>query len=437
MNNKDNGNGFKHEKQKKMLAYAAALAAAIIAGGCASYPRDREGQIKYHIKEAQSFISKGNHQAANFEFSLVLGKPGGGEQLRELFISDPEAQNIYLSGIESDISGADSTAALITAAVKLANARSTGLLPDHELTRLRSGLGRMAVNGNQSGRLPFTLADRVNEIPELLTPSEQEIMFDRTMNMVREGRLERPPVSAVMAYVNKCGIGSGQWKRAEALLPMMKIRAADLQSVEPLYAAYAAKRREEISGRVHLQVRNADRIFQEDLRDALKKSFSRIVFEPAPGLGITTITLDKIRHEERFTPERSETITYAQHEVNIVSAALLMPKNASYIYDVVKGANEIEYGFALIASYDGRQIHDQLLRGKVGGPYTRCTNARIQNVFGGVSSAGFIANSDMQSRCSSGGNTPKTVDELRSDVIDKLVDGILKVPTVSAAYDAN
>lgn len=424
--------------EEKLRTFSAALLAiSMIVGGCASYPSDGDGQIKYHIKEAQSFINKGNVDAANFEFGLALGKPAGGERLREFFTSDPAAQQVYLTGLEAEISGAESADALITAAAKLARASSAGLLPANELARLKAGLGRTAMNGNQSGRLPFTLADKTDNIPELASPSQQEIMFERTINMVREGRLGKPPVSAVMAYVAKAGPASPLGKRVEALLPMLKIKATDLPSVESLYPAYAAKRREEISGRVHLQVRNADRIFQEDLRDALKRSFSSIVFEPAPGPGITTLTLEKIRHEERVTPERSETVTYAQHEVNIVNAVLLMPKNASYIYDVVKGANEVEYGFVLTAAYDGRTIYDELLRGKVGGSYTRCTNARVQNVFGGVSSAGFVANSDMQSRCFSGDNTPKTIDELRGNVIDKLVEGILKVPTINAAYDAN
>jgi hypothetical protein len=43
----------------------------------------------------------------------------------------------------------------------------------------------------------------------------------------------------------------------------------------------------------------------------------------------------------------------------------------------------------------------------------------------------------MQNRCYGGSNTPKTIDELRGDVMDKVVEGILKVPTISAAYDAN
>lgn len=416
---------------------AALLIAGTFLSGCATYPSDWDGQIKYHIKAAQSLIDKGDANAANRQFDIALGKPNGGAQLRELFIADPAAQKVYLSGLESSISGAESTEALISAAAKLSDAGSAGLLIVNDLARLKAGLDLTAVNGNRSGRLPFTLADNIANIPALAAPEQKEIMFQRTINMIRDSRLAKPPVSAVMAYVGKVGPSTPIGKQVEELLPKMKIKAADLPAVEAFYPVYAVKRREEISGRVHLQVRNADRIFQADLSDALKKSFERIIFEPAPGPGITTVTLEKIRHEERSTPERSETVTYAQHEVNIISAALLMPKNASYIYEVVKGANEVEYGFALTAAYDGRTIHDALLRGKVGGAYTRCTNARIQNVFGGVSSAGFVANGDMQSRCYSGSSSPKTLEELRSDVIEKMVEGILKVPTLNAAYDAN
>ena len=419
-----------------MRSVAALLAIGVMLGGCAIYPSDPEGQIKYHLRSAQSWVNKGAVAEANFDFKLVLDRPSGGTRLREHFASEPQAQKIYVTGLESSVSGASSVDDLIDAASKVSVAGKYNLIPAEDLVRIRMGLGRTAVNGNQSGRLPFTLADKVDSIPELGAADQQVIILERTLNMVRDGAIKKPPVSAVMAYASKAGTNSDLGKQIEALLPAMKVQAADLPAVEALYPAYAAKRREEISGRVYLESRNADRIFQADLRDAMKRAFSRIVLESAPGPGITTVVLEKIRQEERITPERSETITYAQHEVNIISAALLMPKNASYIYDVIKGGNEVEYGFSVTASYGGRTIYDELLRGKVGGNYVRCSNARVQNVFGGVTSAGFVANSDMESRCSSTGASPRSVEDLRGDVIDKLVEGILKVPPIQAAYDS-
>jgi hypothetical protein len=119
----------------------------------------------------------------------------------------------------------------------------------------------------------------------------------------------------------------------------------------------------------------------------------------------------------------------------LLSAALLMPKNASYLYDVVSGGAKIEYGFVVTATLDGRTIHDQVVRGQVGGEYRRCQNARIQNVFGGFSRADFVPNDHMQRICN--GPSSASIDDLRKEVLSKVADGVLAVSTVKAAHDAN
>jgi hypothetical protein len=112
-----------------------------------------------------------------------------------------------------------------------------------------------------------------------------------------------------------------------------------------------------------------------------------------------------------------------------------MPRNASYLYEVVSGGAEIEYGYVISAIVDGKMVHDEVVRGKVGGEYQRCQNSRIQNVFGGVSSANFVANDDMKQRCASPSSA--SIEELRKDVFSKIVDGVLKVPKIKLVHDLN
>jgi hypothetical protein len=112
-----------------------------------------------------------------------------------------------------------------------------------------------------------------------------------------------------------------------------------------------------------------------------------------------------------------------------------MPRNASYLYEVVSGGAEIEYGYVVSVVVDGKTILDDVIRGRVGGEYRRCQNTRIQNVFGGVSSAGFVANDDMQSRCSGPSSVP--VEDLRKEVLSKVMQGVLNVATIKAAQELN
>jgi hypothetical protein len=173
----------------------------------------------------------------------------------------------------------------------------------------------------------------------------------------------------------------------------------------------------------------------EDLLQTFRTQIRGVEWVTALGEKITTLTIERVRYEERTLPERSQTITYAAHEVNLVSAVLLMPRNASYIYEVISGGAEIEYGYVITAVVDNKTVHDEIVRGKVGGEYQRCQNQRIQNVFGGVSPAGFEANDDMRHRCS--GPNSNSIDELRSQVLLRLAEGVLKVPSIKAVHDLN
>ena len=114
---------------------------------------------------------------------------------------------------------------------------------------------------------------------------------------------------------------------------------------------------------------------------------------------------------------------------------MLMPRNASYIYETVSGGSTIEYGYVISAVIDGKTVADDLIRGKVGGEYKRCQNSRIQNVFGGTTSAGFVANDDMRQRCS--GPSSISIEQLRQEIFSKVLDGVLKIPSIKRAHELN
>ncbi|WP_220456159.1 hypothetical protein, partial [Cupriavidus necator] len=69
-----------------------------------------------------------------------------------------------------------------------------------------------------------------------------------------------------------------------------------------------------------------------------------------------------------------------------------------------------------------------LVRGTLNRTYSTCANSRIVNVFGGISSADFIANDNMRADCS---GTPVEVSEVRKEVEVLLLDAIAKQPMLS------
>jgi hypothetical protein len=211
----------------------------------------------------------------------------------------------------------------------------------------------------------------------------------------------------------------------------MNIRRSELEAVAAVFPAFASTRAKQMTATVLLSVKNGDRLMADDLQKYLGSNLKGITWVKTDAPEVVKLEIEKIRENEKIIPESSQTITYAQHEVNLLSAALLMPRNASYIYTITSGGAEIEYGFGVTAISNGEKIHDDLVRGKVGGTYARCENARIQNVFGGVTSAGFVANDDMQRRCN--GQRSVQVEDLRRDVLSKILESVKNVPQIATS----
>lgn len=142
------------------------------------------------------------------------------------------------------------------------------------------------------------------------------------------------------------------------------------------------------------------------------------------------ITIERVRHTEA-TPERRDTVTYAQYEVNLVAAALLMPRNASYMYDISATEASIDYGYVVSVEGGDAPKYENVVRGTLKSESVRCSNARIQNVFGGTTSAGFVANEGMSRRCQSGGG--KSLDELRREIMQDVIVALAQAPQLMSA----
>ncbi len=112
-----------------------------------------------------------------------------------------------------------------------------------------------------------------------------------------------------------------------------------------------------------------------------------------------------------------------------------MPRNASYQFDLTTGGSEIDYGYVVSTWRGSTKLSEEVVRGKVGGPAQRCANARIVNVFGGVTAADFSANDDMRSAC--GNSSPSSMDDLRVEVLSKIAGQIVTAPQIAAVHEMN
>jgi len=420
---------------RKILKIAVTLLLAMLLASCASVPRNQEERAGWFVNRAKETIAQGKTEQVGSDIEYSLAQPTGPTLVREMFASVPRANAIFRDYLEQRVDGVQSPQSTELALTKLNLAAGASVLSPEQFAGLRTRLRDRVVAGNRSGTSLYDLSVNVDLFPELNTPEHQAILVERTLANLQIDRPSETQVAALMRYVAKIGRGSTDGRRVEALLPRMNFRRAELTEVAKQYPEFAAKRIEDATLRVFLEVKNADRLSADDVLAVLREKVLGVEWVPNGGPKVTTLVIERVRNDEKTLLEQTQTITYAQYEVNLVEALLLMPRNASFRYELVTGGAEIDYGYVVTAMRDGAKIYEQVVRGKVGGESRRCINSRIQNVFGGITSADFVANSDMANRCS--GSSAVSIDSLRKEVFSKLVEGVLNVPPIRVVHSMN
>lgn len=403
--------------------------------GCASHPKSLSGQATYYVNEARGAITEGDCAKAAVQIQIALYLQTGDIKIRELFSTSATARECYYGYLNRGLDDLSLMSGLSTTFTRLNVIKSAGIFSEQQMGDLIAKFSKKITEGNVSGSMPFDLSDNLASLPALGSPFHQQIIVDRSIKKLQSLDSYSRPLVQLLDYVQTVGVGSPLGKRVESLLSTMNIRRTELESVAKIFPKYAAARKDEITARAFLQIKNGDRLLADDFLALFRSKIPGVEWVSVPGPKIVTVVIERVRNDEKVISESSQTITYAQHEVNMVNAVLLMPRNASFIYDVVSGGAEIEFGYVVSATMDGKLVHDEVVRGKVGGGYQRCQNARIQNVFGGVSSAGFVANDDMQKRCTVPNSA--SLDELRALVFSRVAASVRKVPSIKNAEEMN
>lgn len=401
---------------------------------CATpYPNTPEGQVAFYVNQAQVAISKGNCSSAGPEIDAAISRPTGNEKIKEFFSKDEKARDCYYELHQKQIAGVSEASRANAIFLKLTAIKEAEIFSGGQVNALFAMLEKTVTDGNVTGSVQLVLGDKTDRFPALSNAYHQKIIINRSVENLQKGSDVRP-VAALMSYVTKHGVDSIEGKRIESLLPTFNIRRDEIDVVGKIFPKFSSTRKEEITARVFLQVKG-DRLLAEDVRQLLREKIRGVEWVTSSGSGSVNLIIERIRSDEKNSPEQSQTITYAQHEVDTLSAVMLMPRNASYIYETVSGGSTIEYGYVVSAVIDGKTVADDLIRGKVGGEYKRCQNSRIQNVFGGTTSAGFVANDDMRQRCS--GPSSISIEQLRQEIFSKVLDGVLKIPSIKRAHELN
>ena len=280
----------------------------------------------------------------------------------------------------------------------------------------------------QSGQIVIDPTASTEEFPSLQRPDIQQIGWQSTIQRLQTnpGNPDRETLLAALRQADR----RSPEERA-MLLPVLErtdLTRQELKLARSSFPALAERRLAAMSIRVHLETSPRDRLLYEDLRLRLQRR-DGLVLVDAGDKPQVRVTVSQLRWDASRLPDRTETVAYRDYEVNLLGALLLMPRNASYMFDRTTGGMELSYAFEITAWNGTAKVGDSLLRDKVSADYVQCSNARIQNVFGGVQRAEFIANDHMQAACSGRKSQPDQ-DELRRQAISRLADEVMALPVI-------
>jgi len=351
-----------------------------------------------------------------------------------MFNESPEVKHAYIAYLQERLSAIKLPQQAIKYRKDIQEKARLEILTTTEINTFFSQFKLRVTKGNETGTIPFILDENFMSLPELADDQQRAFAFTRSLATFADTQGTRA-IGPLVTYATRDGTASIDARRLEGRLPQLKIKSSELIFLAPYYPSFVASHQKLITLKVNLVVKNADRLFYDDIATKLKSTIKGIVWMESLDPDAIELTVDRVRNDEKIMSERTETVTYSSTDVDFFSAALLMPKNSSYLYDIISGGASLEYGYIVTARRSKTVPVEYVIRGRLDSQYKRCLNASIQNVFGGISRAGFGANENMRIRCA--GPSSASIDDLRMQLIDKITRQIQDIPDIKTVHEMN
>lgn len=416
-----------------VLTCAALL---VLLGGCAStggFPADPKDQALWYVVKAERQAKNGDFEKVAYMLTEAVSRPGGVDAAKEFLTKSPNIKSKLSEYLQQGIEKATNKEEINNIAMYIYALGKENIIQDYD--RISKLLEAKVSTGNASGEVKWLLGDDISNLPILGSQKEQQLIFDRTLDAMSDRKRPKGMAKALADYLSKPGRSESDLNWAKQKLWKSNPHRAELQELKILFPDLVNSKLAELTIHVQVTVSPSDRLMEEDLKEKLTKISSHFIVLKNGEQGndkTIKVTIEKLRSEERQLPSQSQTISYARHEVDMVSAVLLMPRNASYVYEWSRGGVELEYGYVVRVSQNNKVLLDELMRDTLTEKFVSCSNRRVVNIFGGAERADFVANSDMSSKCSGSTSSIPSIQDMKNRVLTLLTEKIVSAEPLSA-----
>lgn len=413
------------------------LALLGLLGGCVGrYPLDPKEQALWHVNNADKHAQGGDYKTAAFMLAKAACKPGGAEAAKAMLSKSPVIKENLYSYLQQTSANTTDKEELIRLASYISIFEKNNIILGIE--KIAKELDVRAAQENISGKINWLLSDDISNFASLQNNDAKNIIFKRTVSTLTDKDRPKELAKALVEYLSDTDPNSTDMQFVKEQLGKVILSRSELQQFENIFPDLVKEKLANLTVNIQVIVSPADRLFEEDVKEKLRQMSANYNMMKSGETGdknTINITIEKARLEERQLPNTKQTITYAQHEVNLVSAVMLMPRNASYVFDYEKGGLELEYGYVLKIIQGCKILLDELIRGTLTKNFVSCSNQKVVNVFGGTTRADFTANSEMASMCSGATNSPPSIQQLRKQVLKLVVDKIVSVDILASRVE--
>ncbi|MHB1401726.1 MAG: hypothetical protein ACYCWB_04920 [Thiobacillus sp.] len=400
-------------------------------GGCATtggFPADPKDQALWYVERAAQQAEAGDFERVTFMLTEAASRPGGVDAAKDFLLKSPIVNTRLSDYFQQTSKSSTNKEELNNLARYVSTLSKLGVIKDAEL--LAKSIEDNVARKNSTGEVNWVLSDDISSLHTLQSAEAQKIIYERSLDVITDKQRPQGLAKALAEYLSKPERTPVDLSYAKQKLWKTSLRRTELQEFQRVFPDLVSARLADLTAYVQVNVTPSDRLMEEDLKEKIRQiSSNYIVLKNGEQGNATTInvTVEKLRSEDRQLPSQSQTITYAQHDVDLFKAAFLMPRNASYMYEWKTGGVELEYGYVVHLNQNGKVLLDELIRGTITEKFVSCDNPRIVNVFGGTTRADFVANSDMSSRCSGATSSSPSAQDLKGRVLALLVDKIVSV----------
>lgn len=424
---------------KSGIIYIGFLILIFLSGCATTYPQKAEDQASYHYEIAKKNIEEKHNDSAISHIELALQRPTGNEKIQKLFQESNFIKKNYYDYLIAKINNADYPAAADNAFEKILIAKKSNLFSIDEISYLEKTLKDQIIQKNKDGKISYDLDDDIKNFPYLQDHENYNIIVERTIQKLQANKPDqfgdiKRPIKGLLNYVKVNGGSETKiGLKVKSLLDSFNIRRKELSEIAIIYPDYAQDKLKNMTLNIFIETKNSDRIFYEDLKKELISNIKGLNILENKTPESLNIYVEKIRYTEIPEKDITQTISYTTDQVDTMKAVLLMPRSSTYSFDLITTRAEIEYGYVINSEKNSKIKHDKVIKGNISVESSKCQNARIQNVFGGVAPADFIANNDMESKCKN--KNKVTIEDARKKLLSRINEEIKTIPEIQKIND--